>query len=218
MRTQLASFAVTLLPLMIGLSSCNSTYYKTMEAFGVHKREILVDKVGEARDEQTEAKEQFQTALERFKDLTGFQGGDLEALYEKLSDEYEDCESEAKDVSSHIDAVEDVSEAMFDEWKKELSQYTDRDMRRQSERQLSETKDRCEDLIEVMRKAEKAMRPVLGAFKDRVLFLKHNLNAQAIASLQGNAAALESDIDKLVQQMEASIREANEFIESMPKS
>jgi len=212
MRILLAGLAT------IMVCSCSSAYYGTMEAFGVHKREILVDRVGEARDEQSEAKEQFQTALERFKALTGFQGGDLENLYEKLADEYGQCEAQAEDVSSRIDAVEDVARAMFDEWKKELSQYSDAALRQQSEAKLTETKARCRDLVAVMRKAEKAMQPVLGAFKDRVLFLKHNLNAQAIASLQGNAAALESDIDKLVAQMEASIREANAFIESMPKS
>jgi ElaB/YqjD/DUF883 family membrane-anchored ribosome-binding protein len=204
--------------LLLTLASCQSAYYGTMEAFGVHKREILVDRVGDARDEQKEAKDQFQSALKRFQELTGHQGGDLEALYDKLNAEYEGCESQAKDVSSHIDSVEDVADAMFREWKEELEQYSDQGLRDQSETKLRETKARCRDLVAVMRKAERAMRPVLSAFKDRVLFLKHNLNAQAIASLQGHAATLENDIGKLVEQMEAAIREANAFIDSMPKS
>jgi len=200
------------------LSACESAYYGTMEAFGHPKREILVDRVEEARDQQQEAKDQFQTALERFQELTGQKGGDLEELYTKLKDEFEECESEAGDVGDHIDSVEDVSKALFEEWEGELKQYTDDDLREQSEKQLAQTKARCRELIGVMRKAEKAMQPVLAAFKDRVLFLKHNLNAQAIASLQGHAAALEKDIRKLVVQMEASIREANEFIDSIPES
>lgn len=203
---------------LLGLQACKSAYYGTMEAFGIHKREILVDRVEEARDAQGEAKEQFKTALERFQELTGHEGGDLEKLYEKLSDEYDECESDAKNVTKHIDAVEEVSDELFAEWKKELSEYQDADLRRQSEAKLRETKERCGELVSVMRKAESSMKPVLGAFHDRVLFLKHNLNAQAIASLAGNAAALEGDIGKLVQQMEASIREANEFIEAMPKT
>jgi hypothetical protein len=32
-----------------------------------------------------------------------------------------------------------------------------------------------------MLKAEQKIQPVLGAFRDQVLFLKHNLNANAIA-------------------------------------
>lgn len=202
---------------VLGLSSCRSAYYGTMEAFGHPKREILVDRVEEARDEQQEAKEQFQSALERFQELTGHTGGELEDLYKKLKDEFEECESEAEDVGNHIDAVEDVSNALFDEWEEELKQYSDPDLRAQSEKKLAETKSRCRELIEVMRKAEKAMKPVLAAFGDRVLFLKHNLNAQAIASLKGHAATLEADIGKLVRQMEASIREANEFLDAMPE-
>jgi chromosome segregation ATPase len=204
--------------LMLGLAGCRSAYYGTMEAFGIPKRDILVDRVEEARDDQQEAKEQFQTALERFQELTGHTGGDLEYLYDKLQDEFEECESEAADVRKRIDSVEDVSDALFDEWEAELKQYSDQDLREQSEKKLAETKARCRELIGVMRKAEKAMKPVLDAFRDRVLFLKHNLNAQAIASLKGHAAVLEGDIRKLVAQMEASIREANEFLDALPES
>lgn len=211
MRTSL------LLSLLV-LSSCQSAYYGAMEAFGMPKRDILVDRVEEARDEQQEAKEQFQTALERFQELTAHTGGELEDLYKKLKEEFEECESEAKDVGNHIDSVEDVSDALFDEWEGELKQYSDADLRRQSEKKLAETKSRCRELVAVMRKAEKAMKPVLAAFGDRVLFLKHNLNAQAIASLKGHAATLEADIGKLVAQMEASIREANEFLDSIPEN
>lgn len=203
---------------LVALGACQSAYYKTMEAFGVHKRKILVDRVGDARDQQEEAKKQFQTTLARFKELTGFQGGDLEALYEKLNKEYERCDSEAQAVGSRIDKVDDVAKAMFAEWKKELGEYTDQDLRKQSAVKLAETESRCNQLVATMRRAEKAMHPVLAAFKDRVLFLKHNLNAQAIASLQGHAVKLEDDIGKLVQEMEASIREANAFIDSIPKS
>jgi len=203
--------------LVLGLASCRSAYYGTMEAFGHPKREILVDRVEEARDQQQEAKEQFQTALERFQELTGHTGGELEELYTKLKDEYEDCQSEADDVSEHIDSVEDVSDALFEEWEAELKQYSDDDLREQSATKLAETKTRCRELVAVMRKAEKAMKPVLSAFGDRVLFLKHNLNAQAIASLKGHAKSLEADIHKLVTQMESAIREANEFIDAMPE-
>jgi len=218
MRTAPLLAAILVLAGATQLAACESAYYNTMEAFGVHKREILVDRVAKARDEQGEAKEQFQSALVQFKALTGFQGGNLEALYDKLSAEYDRCESQAGEVKSRIDKVEDVANAIFSEWKKELGEYTDPGLRKQSAAQLEQTKARCSQLVGTMRRAEDAMHPVLGAFKDRVLFLKHNLNAQAIASLQGQSATLEGDIGKLVEQMEASIREANAFIDSMPKS
>jgi len=66
-----------------------------------------------------------------------------------------------------------------------------------------------------MKQAEKRMQPVLTVFHDQVLFLKHNLNAAAIASLKETSAGIESDVSKLIQDMNASISEANTFINQM---
>ena len=72
------------------LFGCESTYYKTMETMGYHKRDIMVDRVGDARDAQEDAKEQFESALEKFSSVLGFHGGDLEEKYDQLKDEYDE--------------------------------------------------------------------------------------------------------------------------------
>jgi hypothetical protein len=59
------------------------------------------------------------------------------------------------------------------------------------------------------------MDPVLKRFNDQVLYLKHNLNAQAIASLQTTAAGIDTDVSALIKDMEASIAEADDFIKQM---
>ncbi|MGA9574529.1 MAG: DUF2959 family protein, partial [Lysobacterales bacterium] len=93
--------------LVLALSGgCSSAYYKTMESFGVEKRDILVDRVEEARDAQDSASEQFASALERFRATVNFDGGDLEKTYDRLNTEYERSASESEDVSTRIDAVE----------------------------------------------------------------------------------------------------------------
>jgi len=200
------------------LVGCSSMYYSTLETFGVHKRDVLVDRVEEARDDQEEAKEDFRTALEKFAEVVNVQGGDLEAKYKELNNEYERCERGAQRVSNRIESIEDVAEALFAEWETELTQYTSSDLRAASERQLDDTRDRYRQLIGAMKRAESKMKPVLAAFHDRVLFLKHNLNAQAIASLQGEVVSLEQDVAQLIRDMEASIAEANAFIDSMSGS
>ena len=201
------------------LGGCKSVYdaayYRTMEAFGQEKRDILVDRVDEARESQEDAKEQFASALERFSALVGFDGGDLEETYDRLSADFERSEKRADDVRQHIADVEDVAEALFDEWEAELGDYSDAKLRRASERQLKETRRRYEQMMRVMHRAEGTMAPVLDAFRDQVLFLKHNLNARAIASLEDTAADLQSDVARLIEEMEASIDEANRFIDEM---
>ncbi|GAB4107993.1 MAG: DUF2959 domain-containing protein [Phycisphaeraceae bacterium] len=199
----------------VSLASCSRVYYGTWEALGVHKRDIMVDRVESARDDQEAAKEQFASALERFSAMFQFEGGDLEARYKALKSELEASEAKAEAVSDRIDAVEDVAEALFREWQAELEQYTNADLRSASEQQLRKTRARYDQMISAMRKAESKMQPVLAAFRDQVLFLKHNLNARAIASIQGTAGELESDVTRLISEMEASIREANAFIEAM---
>ena len=68
-----------------------------------------------------------------------------------------------------------------------------------------------------MKRAERKIDPVLSAFQDQVLYLKHNLNAQAIASLQSELASIEIDVARLIKEMEASIKEADSFIRTMEK-
>jgi len=200
---------------LISLTACKSAYYGTMEAFGVHKRDILVDRVEEARDDQAEAKEQFQSALDQFMTVVKVDGAELEAQYRKLNAELERCQDDADAVTSRIDSVESVGEALFKEWEAELEQYTSTELRNASEKKLRATRVKYDQLISAMRKAEGKMEPVLAAFNDHVLYLKHNLNARAIASLEDEAESLEGDVAKLVAEMQASIDEADAFISAM---
>jgi Skp family chaperone for outer membrane proteins len=208
-------FVSTILLLSAG---CSSMEYAVKEKFGIHKRDILVARVEDARESQDAAKEQFKTALEQFIELTGADGGELKARYDKLAAAYERSESRAKAVRDHIGEIETVAAALFREWEGELGQYSDQNLRRISERQLRDTQSRYTELIGVMQRTSARMDPVLVRFKDQVLFLKHNLNAQVIAQLGTTANTLKGDVARLITEMEASIREADEFISAMKTS
>ena len=202
----------------MGVAGCSSMYYNTMEKFGFAKREILVDRVEKTQKAQTAAKEQFADALQRFLAVTRSDGGDLQRKYDELNREFSRSEARAKEVRERIAAVEDVAEALFREWRVELGQYSNASLRDESQRQLDATRRRYDDLMRLMRRAADRMEPVLTLFRDQVLFLKHNLNAQALASLDTSRRTLEADISQLVADMEASIREAESFIRSLKES
>jgi len=203
--------------MLLVLTGCQSMYYGAMEKVGYEKRDILVDRVDNAREAQQEAKEQFESALEQFVVMTNYKGGELEKQYKNLKSEYEDSKARAEDVRERIELVEHVSGALFDEWKMEIAQYSNRDLKRASEKQMRDTESSYTRLISTMKKAEKKIEPVLKAFNDRVLFLKHNLNANAISSLRSQKKAVESDIKSLIADMNKSIDEADKFIKSMSK-
>ncbi len=201
--------------LVVLLSGCQSMYYSAMEKVGIEKRDILVDRVDSARESQQEAKEQFESALAQFIAVTNYSGGDLEKQYNILKDEYEDSEEKANEIRDRIDAVERVANDLFAEWKKELEMYSSKSLRQSSARQLQDTQKAYEKLIAAMKKAEKKIKPVLAAFRDRVLFLKHNLNANAIAALRSEKQKVESNIAALIKDMNKSIAEADRFISTM---
>jgi len=216
-RTILRSLTLgmALLALTALTNSCSSIYYSTYETFGVYKRDLLKKRVTEARDDQQEAQTQFKDALTRLKEITKFDGGELERAYSSLKDEYDDCVSSAESVRKRIRDVETVAEDLFKEWDKEIGEIGTPALRDSSRQQLTTTKERYNELHTALVNAEKSMTPVLSQFKDYVLYLKHNLNAQAIASLKGETTSIQNDIAKLIEQMNNSITRADEFIKTM---
>lgn len=200
------------------LSGCQSTYYSAMETIGVHKREIMVDRVEDASEAQQDAQQQFTSALEALKALNQFDGGELETAYNTINDQYEASSDAAEKVSSRIAAIEDVADALFDEWQDELSLYTSSNLKRESEKKLNNTKASYRRMLSAMHKAEQKMTPVLNTLRDNTLYLKHNLNAAAIGSLQGEFTSLQRDIQRAITDMQAAIAESQRFISQLNKA
>ena len=141
--------------LAINLAGCESTYYDAMEQFGIHKREILIDRIEDAQTAQEQGQEQFKDALEQFQAVVDFDGGDLEVIYNKLNSEYEDSVDAADTIREQIGGVESVAEALFSEWETELNEYSRATLKRNSQRQLEQTRRRFNQLMSSMRNAEK---------------------------------------------------------------
>ena len=209
------SIRLFMLSLFLLLSACTTMYLEGLEKVGIPKRDVMVYRVEKARDTQQETKEQFKSALEQFTAATHFQGGDLEATYKRLNDAYEASLGKAEEVRSRIADIESVSEALFTEWKQEITQYSNASMRQNSQRKLEATQAHYHQLISSMKQAESKIQPILTVFNDQVMYLKHNLNARAIASLKGELGNIKSDVTALIASMERSINEANAFINTM---
>jgi hypothetical protein len=205
-------------PALIALllfSSCRNTYYAAWEKFGVHKRDLLKKKVEAARDDQKAAGEQFKDALTRLKEMYQFQGGDLEKTYNGLQHDYDRCVSRADTVHKRIKDVETVAEDLFAEWEKEIKEIGSETLRTDSRSKLRETRGRYDELHSALKRAEKSMDPVLSRFHDQVLYLKHNLNAAAIASLKGESTSIQAEIARLLEEMNRAIAQADGFINSL---
>ncbi|MBY8256723.1 DUF2959 domain-containing protein [Vibrio fluvialis] len=194
------------------LTGCQSAYYSAMEKVGYHKRDIMVDRVEAAQESQKDAQQELTSALEALSAFTQFNGGELESAYERINDQYQQSEAAAADVHERIAAIEDVADALFEEWQGELALYTSSKLRRASEQKLNTTKASYQTMLKAMKRAEQKMTPVLNTLRDNTLYLKHNLNASAVGSLQGEFATLEQDIRTAITQMNAAIKESDQFL------
>ena len=213
--TKLIKLTAALMCAPVFLSGCATASYNIQERFGIEKRDILVNRVEDVSKSQTEAKEEFANALEAFRAVVNVDAGQLEDVYDDLNKAHKRAESDAETVRTRVKSVKRVSRDLFKEWEGELNQYSDPGLRRASESQLRETQARYDILVDKMDAATASMDPVLSVFNDRVLYLKHNLNARAIAALDAETENLEGDVARLITEMERSIAAADAFIADM---
>ncbi len=202
-----------LLIAVVLMAACQSAYYGTLEKFGIAKRDVLVDRIAAARTSQGEAEQAYVDALEQFRTVLAFDGGDLEATYRSLKSELDVAQSRAATMSERIGAVESVADALFREWTRELGQYQDATLRARSKAQLDRTRSRYETVRQAMRRAEARFKPALATLNDQVLFLKHNLNAVAIGSIKDELPRIQADAERLRGDIRKATQEADRFLQ-----
>jgi hypothetical protein len=215
MTTKRSASTSALMLALLTLPGCAATYLKALETVGFEKRDVLVSRIENARDEQASAREHFASALDHYRAIVEVDGGEIERIYERLDRDFERSQSAAQNVSDRIDSVRTVANALFEEWEDEIDSYSDRNLKSRSERLYRDTRSRYQRVINAMERAERSMEPVLTLLNDRVLFARHNLNALAIGSLDIELARVEDATEDLIDEMERAIREADEFIATM---
>ena len=193
---------------------CQKTYYAAWEKMGKEKRHLLKTQVAQARTDQEKASEEFKDALTRLKEIYGFQGGDLEVFYEKLKGDYDACTKRAQIVENRIERVDRTANDLFEEWEGEINQINTPSFKAKSRRSLQDTRSRYTRLYGAMTQAHAKMAPVLTQLNDYVLYLKHNLNAQAIGALQQEVGRIEVEVERLIADISQSIKEADEFLKN----
>jgi hypothetical protein len=211
----MARASAFLLVFMILLAGCQTTYYALWEKMGKEKRHLLKDNVEKAREEQRDASEEFASVVERIKAMYGFDGGELEDVYQKLSDDYESCEARAEAVRDRIDKVERIAQDLFSEWESEIDTIQNATFKASSRASLQDTRNRFARLQRSMAKAEASMTPVLNNLQDYVLYLKHNLNARAVGSLKKEVSDIEADVSALIEDIDRAVQEADAFVKTI---
>ena len=208
---------VILTVLSVVASGCSTAYYSFWEALGREKRDLLRSNVESVQDEQEAAADHFESALDRLRELTSVDGGELEKTYDKVNRDYEEATERADEISERIDTIDDIADDLFAEWEDEIGQISNARLQVKSRQKLAETRRNYAGLESSLRAAEASMDPVLTHLRDTTLYLKHNLNAAAIGGLSAEVATIESDIEALLADMRSSIAEAERFLSTLPE-
>src|SRR5688572_29611594 len=127
---------------VLTVGGCRSAYYSAWEKLGKHKRDLLQNKVADVRDEQKEATQELKDALTRLRELTGFEGGELEKTYKRLQGDYDNAAAAAEDVRERIREMDRIARDLFREWENELKTITSPELRDADRRQLDQTRRR----------------------------------------------------------------------------
>ena len=196
-------------------STVQNVQYSALEKVGVHKRDILIDRIEKTSALQEQTKQEFKSAYAKLTTLLDASDNELEGNYKQLANSVADSERSAKKLENRIASVDEVATALFTEWEQELTQYSNQNLRQISASNLVKTKIRYAVIHQQMQNAYAKVEPVLQVLQDNTLYLKHNLNARVISGISSEVLSVEGKVAALIQQMELSIAESKQFIESM---
>lgn len=204
--------------LTLSLSACGvaqKAQYSALEKFGIHKRDVLVDRIEKTTQSQEQTKVQFQSAYEELASLVSVGDQGLEKKYKKMASAVSKSESKANELKDRIASVDRVANDLFEEWQQEITQYKSENLRTASQNNLATTKQRYATIYRKMQESSAKVDPVLRILQDNTLYLKHNLNARTVSGLSSEVLDIENKVRDLIAQMEASINESKTFINSL---
>ena len=204
--------------LLLSITACGTAQkvqYSALEKVGVHKRDILIDRIEKTTDTQEQTKQQFQSAYEELASLISVDDQGLERKYKSMAAAVQRSEDKAQELDKRIASVDKVAKDLFAEWHQELEQYQSRSLRKTSEKNLQTTKQRYAVIYRKMQVSQQRIEPVLRVLQDNTLYLKHNLNVRAVSGLSTEVLKVEDKVAALISQMEASINDSRDFVRAM---
>ena len=215
-RVKCSSFgAIWLIGMIIVFLGGCQTVREGAESSAQPKRNPLIGEVRNVRVAQQQTKDQFLMTLASFGALIDQTGGEVRNGYEAFSDELQKSESMAAALRERIGHLEEKGRLYFEPRESSLYGFTDRGSDQTGDAKSNATHQRYQDLLRAMKQAEQDIDPVLTVFRDQLVFAKYNLNAEAIARLQDELAAVEADTATLVGKLDSAIAEADTFIGAM---
>lgn len=174
-----------------------------------------IKKIERADKEMNEARKQVGKALEAYGTLLGEQEEHRRSAYKDLVKALERCEEMSKELRERREDMDKQAEKFFKDWKKSLKDIKSSDLESRSERRLEDTRERYRRVSDRWREMRERYQPVTSRLEDQVVYLGHDLNADATSSLEQDAREVQAEADALFRAMDEFEAEAQGYVSSL---
>ena len=182
---------------------------------GVKQTEKLVSKANDTVGSIRAAKQQIKDTLVAYNLLVGNKVEDPKKTYKDLQKGIENTDKKVADVDQKVAAMQKEADLLFADWASNLASISSEELRKRSEERLNETRERYNGILAAGDKAGKVFNPFIASLKDQVVYLGHDLNPSALASLKPDADKLNKEAEVLFKKIDETVDEASGYITSL---
>lgn len=204
------------------LASALSIWLLATACAGTSERSESIEQVDEllrrierVQAESAVAKESAHSALNELCTLVspGFKG-DAAMAFAKFVAASDASEEQGETLRDSVEPMRDAADALFRRWTKDMEAFGNSRMRQRSQTRLDETRTSYQSIVGASQAAQIALDAFHDDLRDHATFLRHDLNANSVASLRGDVRQLREQIEGLDMRFDATVAAARAYVES----
>lgn len=214
-RRTLFPMLVALVPCCLAVAGCanlEATFFQPKDSLALV--DDLSDRIEEVHVASEVAKERMTAAVETLRSIVSpdFRGDGLSA-HAELTRAIEQSEEQAEVFRERVADMKDTAKELFDRWASDLEGFTNAEMRQHSQRRLEETRTRYQAIVAAVDPAQWSYDAVNRSLGDHALFLGHDFNRAAVASLRPGVDSLVAQGGELESRLVLGMTAAKEYLD-----
>jgi hypothetical protein len=176
---------------------------------GIKQVEALVKASGSTVQAIAETKLQLLKTMDAYNALLADDAKDRKKMYRDLQKEMENTEKRRAEITRRSGLMATEAQSLFKSWETSAATIESEDLRKRSEERLTKTKASFAEIRAVGDKAAQLYAPVMKTLGDKVKYLGHDLNPNAVATLKPDADKLNKEVQELVKAVDDTIGTTN---------
>jgi hypothetical protein len=161
------------------------------------------------------AKLQLQKTMDAYNAVMAPEVKDRRDAYKQLQKEMANTDKRRADVSTRSTKMNAEADKLFKSWEESTARIQSPDLRKRSEDRLKKTQDRFAELRQTGQNASSQYESFMKTMQDQVVYLGHDLNPGAVASLKPDADKLNTRAQDLYAVIDKITTAANTNISKL---